>query len=178
MSSRRAALMIGAVALLALAGCGPRSAGPSSQRDDEATRPTRAQPDAATVLDIDPVALTLPGRFAVRYARAARSWTADSYRAQYRRQLRLSTRSLRSALQDAAPTREQLAAYREANARMDATVVAVTRLVESPTQASYELVLDERSAAAGQIVHQRTAYVVELQQRSGAWRVTAFSVQP
>ncbi len=61
---------------------------------------------------------------------------------------------------------------------MDATVVAVTRLVESPTQARYELVLDERSAAAGQIVHQRTAYVVELQQRGGAWRVTAFSVQP
>jgi hypothetical protein len=170
--------MIGAVALLALAGCGPRSAGPSSQRDDEPASPSLAQPAAATVLDIDPAALTPPGRVAVRYATAARSWTADSYRAQYRRQLRLSTGPLRSALQDAAPTREQLAAYRADNARTDATVVAASRLVKSPTQARYELVLDERSAAAGQIVHQRTAYVVELQQRSGAWRVTAFSVQP
>jgi len=170
--------MIGAVALLALGGCGPRSAGPSSQRDDGPASPTRAQPAAATVLDIDPAALPLPGRIAVRYARAARSWTPNSYRAQYRRQLRLSTGSLRSALQDAAPTRKQLAAYRATHARMDATVAVVTRLVEAPTQASYELVLDERSAAAGQIVRQRTAYVVELQQRSGAWRVTAFSVQP
>ena len=170
--------MIGAVAVLALAGCGPRSAGPSSQRDDEPTSPTLAQPAAATVLDIDPAALTLPGRVAMRYAIAARSWTPNSYRAQHRRQLRLSTGSLRSALEDAAPTREQLAAYRAANARMDATVVAASRLVKSPTQACYELVLDERSAAAGQTVHQRTAYIVELQQRSGAWRVTAFSVQP
>jgi hypothetical protein len=176
-SSRRAALMIGAVALLALAGCGPRSAGPSSQRDDEPTSATLAQPAVAPALDIDPAALALPGRVAMRYAIAARSWTADSYRAQYRRQLRLSTGSLRSALHDAAPLREQLAAYREANARMDATVVAVTRLVESSTQARYELVLDERSAAVGQIVRQRTAYFVELQPRSGAWRVTAFSVQ-
>jgi hypothetical protein len=178
MSSRRTALMIGAAALLALPGCGPRSAGPSSQRGDDWASRSLAQPAAATVLDIDLGALPLPGRIAVRYARAARSWTADSYRAQYRRQMRLSTGSLRSALQDAAPTREQLAAYRESNARMDATVVAATRLVESPTQASYELVLDERSAAAGETVQQRTAYIVELQQRSGAWRVTAFSVQP
>ena len=170
--------MVGAVALLALPGCGPRSAGPSSQRDDEPAGPSRAQPAAATVLDIDPAARTLPGRIAVRYATVARSWTPDSYRAQYRRQLRLSTGSLRRALHDAAPTREQLAAHRVANARMDATVIAATRLVESPTQASYELVLAERSAAAGQIVHQRTAYTVELQQRSGVWRVTAFSVQP
>ena len=169
--------MIGAAALLALPGCGPRSAGPSSQRDDEPAGSSLAQPTAATVLDIDPAALTLPGRIAVRYARAARSWTPDSYRVQYRRQLRLSTGPLRSA-HDAAPRGEQLAEYREANARMDATVVAVTRLVESPTQASYKLVLDERSAAVGQIVHQRTAYVLGLQQRSGAWRVTAFSVQP
>ena len=170
--------MIGAVALLALPGCGPRSAGPSSQRDDEPVSQSQAQPAATTVLDIDPAALTLPGRSAVRYARAARSWTPNSYRAQYRRQLRLSTGSLRSALQDAAPTREQLAAYRADNARQDANVVAASRLVESPTQARYELVLDERSAAAGHTVHQRTAYVVELQRRDGAWRVTSFGVQP
>ena len=170
--------MIGAVALLALAGCGSRSAGPSSQWDDEPTGPSLAQPAAEPVIDIGPAALTLPGRVAMRYAIAARSWTPNSYAAQYRRQLRLSTRSLRGALQDAAPTRQQLEAYRAANARMDATVVAVTRLVESRTQASYELVLDERSAAAGQVVHQRTAYIVELQQRGGAWRVTTFSVQP
>jgi len=177
-SSRRAALLIGAVALLALAGCGPRSAGPSAERDDEPSSPTRAQPAAVGDLDIDPATLPRPGRVAVRYATAARSWTPESYRAQYRRQLRLSTTSLRSALQDAAPTREQLAAYRTVNARMDATVVAATPLVESPSQARYELVLDEHSAAAGQTVRQRTAYVVELLARGGAWRVAAFSVQP
>jgi hypothetical protein len=165
--------MIGAVALLALTGCGPRSAGPSADRDDE---PTQTQPPAATVLDIAR-ALPAAGRVAVRYATAARSWTPTTYRAQYRRQLRLSTGPLHSALQDAAPTREQLAAYRADNARQDATVVAASRLVESPTQARYELVLDERSAAAGQTVHQRTAYVLELQRGGGAWRVTSFSVQ-
>ena len=177
MKRRRAALKIGAVALLALAGCGPRSAGPSADRDDEPTSTTRTQRAAATALDIDRRALPAAGRVAVRYATAARSWTPTTYRLQYRRQLHLSTGSLRSALQDAAPTREQLAAYRADNARQDATVVAASRLVKSPTQARYELVLDERSAAAGQTVHQRTAYVVELQRRDGAWRVTSFSVQ-
>ena len=57
-------------------------------------------------------------------------------------------------------------------------MVAAGRLVKSPTQARYELVLDERSATVGQTVHQRTAYIVELQWSDGAWRVTAFSVQP
>jgi hypothetical protein len=170
--------MIGAVALIALAGCGPRSAGPSAERNDQPTSTTQPPAAAATMLDVDRRVLPAAGRVAVRYATAARSWSPTTYRAQYRRQLHLSTGSLRSALQDAAPTREQLAAYRADHARQDATVVAVTRLVEWPTQARYELVLDERSAAAGQTVHQRTGYVVELQQRSGAWRVTAFSVQP
>lgn len=170
--------MIGAMALLALAGCGPRSAGPSADHDDEPTGTTQTQPAAATVLDIDRRALPAAGRVAVRYATAARSWTPTTYRAQYRRQLHLSTGSLRSALQDAEPTREQLAAYRADKARQDATVVEASRLFKSPTQARYELLLDERSAAAGQTLHQRTAYVIELQRRQGAWRVTSISAQP
>lgn len=114
----------------------------------------------------------------MRYATAAQSWIPNGYRAQYRRRLHLSTGSLRSAVQDAAPTREQLAAHRADNARQDAMVIAASRLIKSPTHARYELLLDERSAAAGQTVHQRTAYIVELQPRDGAWRVTAFSVRP
>ena len=177
MNTRRAAL-IGAVALLALAGCGSRSAGPSAERADQPTSTTQTQPAAATVLDLDRTALPAAGRVAVRYASAARSWTPTNYRTQYRRQLHLSSGSLRRALLDAAPTREQFAAYRADSTRLDATVVAATGLVESSTQARYELVLDERSAAAGQTVHQRAAYVIELQRSGGAWRVTAFSVQP
>ena len=170
--------MIGAIALVAPASCGPRSTGPSTERDDAPTRTTQTQPDAATFRDIERRALPAAGRAAVRYATAARSWIPATYRAQYRRQLRLSTGSLRSALQDAAPTREQLAAYRADNARQDATVVAASGLVKSATQARYELILDERSAAAGQTVRQRTVYIAELQRRDGAWRVTSFSVQP
>lgn len=178
MSTRRACLAISAVALFALAACGPRSAGPSAEREDQPTSETRTQPIATTGLGVDRSALSDAGRVAVRYASAARSWSPDRYRAQYGEQLRLATGSLRSALRDAAPTPEQLASYRADGAGIDARVVAATRVVESPTQARYRLVLDERSAAAGQTVHERTAYLVELQQGGGAWRVTAFGVKP
>lgn len=175
MTSRGVVLKIGAVVVLALAGCGPRSAGPSADRDARATSTPRPQPITITV---DQNALSAAGRVAVRYALAARSWTPASYRAQHRRQLRLSTGPLRSALRRGAPTREQLAAYRADGAHVDATVFEATRLLQTPTQSRYAVVLDERSAAAGQDVRERFTYIVELKRRDGAWLVTAFSVQP
>jgi hypothetical protein len=109
---------------------------------------------------------------------AARSWTPTSYRAQYRRQLGLSTGPLHSALEASAPTPDQLAAYQADSVRLDATVLAAIPRVVSRSQARYELVLDERSSAAGQSAHQRAVYLVDVQRRGAAWRVAAFSIQP
>jgi len=173
-TSRGVVLKIGAVMVLTLAGCGPRSAGPSAER--EARTSSITQPPPTTTVDQN--ALSDAGHVAVRYALAARSWTPASYRAQHRRQLRLSTGSLRSALQRTAPTHEQLAEYRDDGAHGDATVVEATRLLRTPTQSRYAIVLDERSAAAGQNVRKRLTYIVELKRRGGAWLVTAFSVSP
>jgi len=174
-TTRGAILTLGAFVLLVLAGCGPRSAGPSADHDHRETSTTQPPP---TTMTVDQNALSAAGRVAVRYAVAARSWTPASYRAQHRRQLRLSTGSLRRALQRAAPTREQLAAYRDEGAHVDATVVEATRLLQTATQSRYAIVLDERSAAAGQNLRERLTYIVELQRRGGVWLVTAFSVQP
>ncbi len=175
MTTRGVVLKIGTVMVLALAGCGPRSAGPSAERDARTSSTAHPPP---TTITVDQHALSAAGRVAVRYALAARSWTPASHRAQHRRQLRLSTGSLRSALQRTAPTREQLAAYRDEGAHVDATVVEATRLLRTPTQSRYAIVLDERSVAAGQDVRERFTYIVELKRRGGAWLVTAFSVQP
>jgi len=141
-------LRFGAVVLLALAGCGPRSAGLSADPDDGRTSTIQPRPTTTT---IDQTALTAAGRVAARYALAARSWTPATYRAQYRRQLRLSREPLRSALRRGAPTREQLAAYRDEGAHVNATAVEVARLLQTPTQSRYATVLDERSTAAEQV---------------------------
>ena len=175
MTTRGVVLKIGTVMVLALAGCGPRSAGPSAERDARTSSTAHPPP---TTITVDQHALSAAGRVAVRYALAARSWTPASHRAQHRRQLRLSTGSLRSALQRTAPTREQLAAYRDEGAHVDATLVEATRLLQTRTQSRYAIALDERSTAAGQNVRERFAYIVELKRRDGAWLVTAFSVQP
>jgi len=174
-TTRGVVLKIGTVMVLALAGCGPRSAGPSAERDARTSSTAHPPP---TTITVDQHALSAAGRVAVRYALAARSWTPASHRAQHRRQLRLSTGSLRSALQRTAPTREQLAAYRDEGAHVDATLVEATRLLQTRTQSRYAIALDERSTAAGQNVRERFAYIVELKRRDGAWLVTAFSVQP
>ena len=175
MTTRGVVLKIGTVMVLALAGCGPRSAGPSAERDARTSSTAHPPP---TTITVDQHALSAAGRVAVRYALAARSWTPASYRAQHRRQLRLSTGSLRSARQRSAPTHEQLAAYRDEGAHVDATVVEATRLLQARTQSRYAIALDERSTAAGQNVRERFAYIVELKRRDDAWLVTAFSVQP
>jgi len=120
----------------------------------------------------------IAARVATRFAAAARSWTPASYWSRYREQLRLSTGSFRSALRRAPPSREQIAAYRADRAHSEATVVAASRLVQTASQARYELVLDERSVAAGQTVAVRSTYGVELRQLGGRWRVAAFSVLP
>lgn len=164
------------IVLLASAGCGgPRAAGPAAERPTQTSTPTRAEPDPPT---LEAGALPAPGRVALRYAAAARSWTPETYRAQYRRQLLLSTGTLRSALKRAPPTRAQLAGYRADKAFVEATAISATSLLGSATQARYVLVLDERSVAAGQGVRARSVYLVELRRQGGRWLVTAFTTQP
>lgn len=90
----------------------------------------------------------------------------------------MSTGSLRAALEQAPPTREQIAGYRADDARMASTAVAAAGLLQTPTQARYRVVLDERSAAVGPTVEERIAYLIELQRRGGRWLVTAFTVTP
>lgn len=175
MTMRRVGLMTTVVLVLTLTGCGPRAAGPSAEHDGSANDAALPQPQSMTT---DRSAITPAARVAMRFAAAARSWTPASYWAHYREQLRLSTGSLRSALRQAAPGREQIAAYRADRAHSEATVVAANRLVETASQAQYELVLDERSVAAGQTVAARSVYGVELQRLGGRWRVAAFSVRP
>jgi len=92
--------------------------------------------------------------------------------------LLLSTGTLRSALNRAPPTRDQLARYRADKAHVEATAVSATSLLESATQARYGLMLDESSVAAGQTVRARATYVVELRRAGGRWLVTAFTIQP
>ena len=162
--------------VLLASGCGgPRAAGPATERPTQTSTTMRSEPDPPTV---DAGALRAPGRLALRYAVAARSWTPDTYRAQYRRQLLLSTGTLRSALKRAPPTRDQLAGDRADKAHVKATAVSATSLLESATQARYTLMLDESSVAAGQTVRARATYVVELRRAGGRWLVTAFTIQP
>jgi len=175
MTTRQGVAAVGAVLLLALTGCGPRAAGPSADGDKHPRSTTQAAPTAG---DVDERALPAAGRAALQYTLAARSWTASSYRAHYREQLALSTGSLRRALQQAPPTREQLAGYRADDASLEATALSATSLLDSPTQARYRLVLDERSVAAGQTVQEHATYLIELHHRGGHWLVSAFTVQP
>lgn len=174
MITGRAGRMVCAATLLALTGCGPRAAGPSAERDQPAARTTQEPRAGADTGSSLPAA----GRVAVRYVLAARSWTPDTYRVQHRWQVLLSTGSLRDELERVAPTRRQIAAYQEERAHVDASLIATTRLLQTPTGARYAIVLDERSVADGQTVRQRGRYLVELQRPKGAWRVAGFSVQP
>ncbi|MDQ3677209.1 MAG: hypothetical protein M3401_10470 [Actinomycetota bacterium] len=173
MTTRQAVVAVGTVLLLALTGCGPRAAGPSADGDKHPGSTTQAPSTA-----IDERGLPAAGRAALQYTLAARSWTASNHRAHYREQLALSTGSLRRALRRAPPTREQIAAYRADAARLEATALSATSLLDSPTQSRYRFVLDERSVAAGQTVQEHTTYLIELHRRGGHWLVTAFTVQP
>ncbi len=156
-----------AVALLA--GCGPRSAGPSAEPAPGQTPQTAVQPATE---------LSTPARTAVTYALAARSWTPETYRSQYETQLRLAVGRLRRELARVPPTPEQLAGYRRDQARATATVANVRTLLENDRQAEYSVVLDERNIAAGQQLNERTTNLVTLANRAGQWRVTAFTIQP
>jgi hypothetical protein len=167
--------MTAVVLVLTLTGCGPRAAGPSAEHDGSTKDAALPAPPSTGA---DRSAMTPAVRVATRFALAARSWAPASYWARYREQLRLSTGSLRRALRRAAPTDEQIAAYRADRAHSEATVVATSGLVQTASQARCELVLDERSVAAGQTVAARSTYGVELRQLGGRWRVAAFSVRP
>lgn len=167
--------VVGAVLSVALAGCGPRAAGPSAERDSQTRARTPAQASAPAY---DATTLPPAGRIALAYTLAARSWTPSDYLAHYIFRMRLSTGALRRSLKQTPPTREQVAAYRADHARLASTALAVDSLLLARTQARYRIMVDERSIAAGQTVRARAAYSVELQRRGGRWYVAGFSVEP
>ena len=171
----RPAVFVACALMIAFTGCAPRAADPSAQRGEQS--PITDEP-APTVATLDEGSLTAAGRVALRYALAARTWTATTYEAQYRRQLALSGGPLRRELKRAPPTHRQLAGYRTDDATAAATAIAITPLLDTATQARYEVVLEERSSASGQTVGQRARYLVELRRDPGGWLVTAFTIQP
>ena len=165
----RATVVACAAAMLAT-GCGPRSAGPSSERANPQT--TKTETAASTGK------LSAPAALAVQYALAARSWTPQTYRSQYETQLRLAVGRLRSELERVAPTAAQIAGLRRDRARATATVANVRTLLESDLGAEYSIVLEERNVAAGQSVSGQTTNLVALARRGGQWRVVGFTIQP
>lgn len=76
MIAGRSSSVAGAFLVLALSGCGgPRAAGTSTERAEQ----TRVVPrTTAAARLVDEAALPDPGRVALRYALAARSWTPSS----------------------------------------------------------------------------------------------------
>lgn len=175
MIAGRSSSVAGALLVLALSGCGGRrAAGPSTERAEQMSVVPRTR-DSARI--VDEAALPDPGRVALRYALAARSWTPSSYQAKHRRQVQLSSGDLRRSLEDIAPTRAQIAGYRADRARLDARVLAVTGEHRSSTQATYTITLDERSIAVGRTERQRATYLVELRHDSGRWLVATFTAQ-
>lgn len=175
MIAGRSSSVAGALLVLALSGCGPRAAGPSTERAEQMSAVPRTRDPARIV---DKAALPDPARVALRYSLAARSWTPSRYQAKHRRQVQLSSGDLRRALEGIAPTRAQIAGYRADRARLDARVLAVTGERRSSTQATYVIALDESSTAGGRTERQRATYLVELRRDSGRWLVATFTAQP
>lgn len=166
---------------IALAGCG-RSAGGDidestfSTPTAPASAPTTATTPSTSPGPADPLAAA--GKAATRYALAARSWTPDTYHAQYRTQVQMAVGRLRSALLRSAPTAGQIRQYRDDDASLTAQVLSLKPTLQSSTHTSFVVRLFERSVAAGQNVSSEANYAIELVRRGARWRVQAFSVQP
>lgn len=143
--------------------------------DDQAP-PTPPPRTVATTPPAPP--LSAPGRVARQYAIASRTWTPSTYRAQYRKQLRLTTGPLREAVLLSRPRTEQIAAYRADRASASADVTDVQRVSETTRRARYRVTLNETTVAGGQTVRQHSTYVAELEHRDGRWLVSTFTVEP
>lgn len=137
---------------------------------------TDTQPDRATSTPpVPPAGATDVAR---AYALAARSWTADTLRAHYQQQLRLSTGGLRRELQRYPPTRQQIAAYRADGARAAAAISDVQVVRLTATQITFSVILIERTTSAANTTSQRTVNTTELELNDGHWLVANFTANP
>lgn len=127
--------------------------------------PTRTAPPAAL-------------RAVRAYARAARSWTPDTLRANYDRQLRLSVGQLRSGLRQSPPTAALIDAYRADDARMTVQIrdVQLVRLTDDAI--TFSVVLLERTTSASDSQTQRTVNTAELELHDGRWLLAGFTANP
>ena len=121
---------------------------------------------------------TPASRAALTYALAARTWTPSTFREQYDIRIGLATGRLRADLRRFAPTNADIAQLRLDGASAGATLVSVTRVRETASDAKYLVVLDERSVAVGQDVRARTTNEVTLKHRADGWRVSGFTIRP
>ena len=127
--------------------------------------PSRRAPAAAT-------------RVARAYALAARSYTPDTLRSNYQRQLQLSTGALRAGLLRSPPSAALITAYRADNARMTAVVRDIQVVSLTARAVTFSVVLSERTTTTTTSDAQRTVNTAELQLHDGSWLVSTFTASP
>jgi hypothetical protein len=176
---RTNAIILLAAAALLTAGC----AGPPRPGDDpRGQTPTvrsAVDPDAASA----PQPTTAPrtdGALAVArsFALAARTWSAITLKANWRRQVSLSTGALRSTLRATAPARADLRRIRADHASATATLLTLAPLRADAGSTQVIVRLRERITAAGQTTEQTTANTITLLAHGRTWRVSAFTPGP
>lgn len=116
---------------------------------------------------------------AARYALVARNWTPATYRAAWARQIELATDPLRGELETARPDRPEIEALRADDSSSRAKLVRLQRdpRVREP-RARVVVVLQERTAAAGQVIEGRTVNDVALRRTRDGWRAQGFTIVP
>ena len=131
-------------------------------------------PDPSPARSAPPAAL----RVVRAYARAARSWTPDTLRANYDRQLRLSVGQLRSGLRRSPPTPALIDAYRADDARMTVEIRDVQLVSRTDDAITFSVVLVERTTSASDSQTQRTVNTAELELHDGRWLIANFTATP
>lgn len=136
-------------------------------------------PDAPPTPQPVPAEAPVAANRAVRaYARAARSSTPDTLKAQYGEQLRLADGPLRRELKRFPPSVAQIRAYRADDARSEAQIADVQVVRLTASEITYSVVLDERTTTSAGSSRQRTVNTAELRLADGRWRVTGFTASP
>lgn len=112
------------------------------------------------------------------YALAARSFTADTLRANYAEQLRLSTGALRAGLRRSPPTAAVADAYRSGDQRMTADIADVQAVEVTAGAVTFSVVIVERTTSAGDTQTQRTVNTALVELHDGRWLVANFTASP
>jgi hypothetical protein len=177
-TSGSAALAAILLAVLALAGCAGPPPPPGQTQKSTAPAPASAplaRTHGATVVgDARDGAVQTARAFAL----AARGWTATSLRAQWRRQVTLSTGQLHRTLRGAPPLRADLQRLRADGAAATATILEVATIEAGPARVRLLIRLREQTTAAGQTTEQTTDNQVDVVRRGAGWRVATFTLAP